>query len=119
MQYPLHIEGVTTHYKALTLPQTLANEVAQGRESILLPIGTSYRGELLLTTHDQIVGGATLVGVTKVKGGFQYAFKNCERFIEFPCKKEGRKVIWDLYYTKDTLMAYPKINLSRWMNFGK
>lgn len=123
MQYDKAYEGITESYKAITLPQPLADELSRGDiDHFVRKRSTSVRGEILIVSSPQgerggmVVGRANLVSVKKVAGGFLYRLENPERMIEFPCQKCGAKSeVWDCYYTKDTLMAYPKINLRSWI----
>lgn len=125
MQYDKNYEGVTDHYKAITLPQPDADRVARGElDHILRKKSTPYRGEILIVSspkgggerNGMMVGRAILKDVKKVEGGYLYRLEEMERIIEFPCQKCGAKSdIWDCYYTKGVVTAYPKINLSRWI----
>ena len=129
MQYDRHYEGLTECYKAITLPQPLADDVAYGRvDHFVRKKSSPYRGKVLIVSSPlpngersgMIVGRATLDSVKRVEGGFLYRLSEMERIIEFPCQKCGAKgEVWDCFYTKNTIMAYPKISLRKWIQFGK
>lgn len=123
MQYDKHYEGLTEAFKAITLPQPLADELATGAvDHFVRPRSTPYRGEILLVSSPKgerggmMVGRAILDSVSKVAGGYLYRLSNPERIIEFPCQKCGAKSeVWDCFYTAGVVQAYPKISLRRWM----
>ena len=127
MQYDKFIQGVTDWYKAITLPQPLADQLAKGEiDHFVRRRGTKVRGEILLVSPPGGERGGMVVGKVNldsvIKCGAQYVYKvsNPERIIEFPCQKpKGKSEIWDCFYTANVLMAYPKINLRQWIQFGK
>ena len=127
MQYEKFIQGVTDWFKAVTLPQPLADEISQGGiNHFVKRKGTKIRGEILIVSKPggerggMVVGRANLDSVTKCGAQYVYKVSNPERMIEFPCQKSGAKgEIWDCFYTANVLMPYPKINLRAWMHFKK
>lgn len=127
MQYDRPIKGVTESFKAITLPQPLADELARGeKDHFVRRRGTSVRGEILLVSAPGGERGGMVVGRVRLdsveKCGAQYVYKvsNPERIIEFPCQKCGAKgEIWDCFYTANTITSYPKINLRRWTHLPK
>ena len=127
MQYDKFIQGVTDWYKAITLQQPLADQLAKGEiDHFVRRRGTKVRGEILLVSAPGGERGGMVVGKVNldsvIKCGAQYVYKvsNPERIIEFPCQKpNGKSEIWDCFYTANVLTAYPKINLRQWIQFGK
>lgn len=129
MQWAEQIDGVTEHYRAITIPQPDADLISRGEKAELLrKRGTDYRGKVLIVSSPtpkgersgMIVGQATLYEVKKTEGGFLYCLDEMERMIEFPCQKCGaRGEVWDCFYTANTLMSYPKINLRKWIGLEK
>ena len=125
MQYARYIKGVTDYYKAITLKQPEADMIAKGeRTEIVRKDYSGYRGEVLIVSSPipkgertgMIVGKAELYEVEVTPGGNVYKFRNASRMIEFPCqKREMKGVVWDCFYTKNTLAEYPKINLRKWI----
>lgn len=127
MQYARYIEGVTAYYKAITISQPTADAIAKGEVTeVSLNKYSAYRGEVLIVSSPKgerggmIVGKAELYEVEILPKGYSYKFRNARRMIEFPCqKKEMRGVVWDCFYTKDTLAEYPKISLRKWIGIGR
>ncbi len=127
MQYARYIEGVTAYYKAITISQPTADAIAKGEVTeVSLDKYSAYRGEVLIVSSPKgerggmIVGKAELYEVEILPKGYAYKFRNARRMIEFPCqKKEMRGVVWDCFYTKDTLTEYPKISLRKWIGIER
>lgn len=127
MQYDRYIEGVTDWFKAVTLPQPLADEIATGKtDHFVRRRGSKVRGKILIVSSPQgerggmVVGVANLDSVTKHGAQYLYRVSNPERAIEFPCQKAGMKgEIWDCFYTANTITTYPKINLREWTQHEK
>lgn len=111
MQYDNSYEG-TEHFMAVTLSG--AKNVAEGEtDHLVRQASTQYRGRLVLVSPVK-EGGCTeafadLVDVKAVAGGYLWKFANVEKMIPFPARKCGmRGEVWDLYYTENTLVAYPQ-----------
>ena len=127
MQYDRHIPGLTEWFKAVTLPQPLADEIARGEiDHFVKRKGSKVRGEILVVSRPggdrggMVVGRVSLDSVTKCGAQYVYKVSNPERIIEFPCQKCGAKgEIWDCFYTANSIMSYPKINLRAWMQLQK
>lgn len=127
MQYERYIQGVTEWFKAITLPQPLADELSRGEtDHFVQRRGTKVRGEILLVSKPggerggMVVGRVNLDSVTKCGAQYVYRVSNPERIIEFPCQKpSGKSGIWDCFYTANTITPYPKINLRAWIQSEK
>lgn len=127
MQYDKYIKGVTDWYKAITLAQPLADQLAKGEiDHFVLRKGSKIRGQLLIVAKPggerggMVVGRVNLDFVTKCGAQYVYKVSEPERIIEFPCQKpSGKSGIWDCFYTANTLMPYPKINLRKWIQSEK
>lgn len=123
MQYDRHIEGITTAYKAIDIPQPLADALARGeQDSFTRGRGSDYRGEVLIVSQPGgerggiIVGRAILTSICKNGRKFTYHLADAERMVEFPCQKcDNKEEVWPCFYTANTLTPYPKINISRWI----
>lgn len=123
MQWDRYIPGKTDWFKAITLPQPLADQVASGEtDHFVRRRSTRIRGQILIVSEPKGERGGMSVGFAKltkvIKSGAQYVYfvEDAERVFEFPCQKCGAKTeIWDCFYTANTITPYPKINLRRWI----
>lgn len=121
MQYDKFIPSVTERFKAITLPQPLADDVAFGKKThVVRKKGTEYRGDIIIVSSPSpkgersgmMVGKGMLADVRGVRGGYLYTFKDVRRLIELPCQKcQMKGEVWDCYYTRDSVMEYPLINM--------
>lgn len=122
MQYDKPYEWTET-FKAISVPQPEADNLILGDINYLIrKRNTTYKGKVLIVSNPgkerggMTIGFAELVSVKKEGKIYKYFFENKEQVIEFPCQKCGAKTeIWECYYTKDTIITYPKINIRRWL----
>lgn len=123
MQWNRYIEAKTDWFKAITLPQPLADQVARGEvDHFVRRRSTRVRGQILIVSEPKGERGGMSIGFAKltkvIKSGAQYVYfvEEAERVFEFPCQKCGAKSeIWDCFYTANTITPYPKINLRKWI----
>lgn len=124
-------------FKALTVAQPYADKIISGEKRIELRVGnTRRRGDLMICSSNKKVPGhqngvvcglvelyavkrkedlteeeLKYIGVSKdnpyyKKAKYAWMLRNPRKFIEFPVK--GQLGIWNLVYTKDVLLEYPK-----------
>lgn len=126
MQYDSATEFTET-FKAMSFSQPLADKIAESEKyGILVPVATSYRGEILIVSSPSktkersgmAICKVTLSSCKNVKGkGFLWEFINPRKVIEMPCQKAGMKGrIWDCHYTKGQIQEYPEVSLRGVMN---
>lgn len=118
----------TVTYKAVSLPQPDADNIAFGKaDHLLLKYSTKYRGELLIVAKPSkkversgmTVGKAELVECKKVEGGYLWKFSNARRVIEMPCQKSTmRGNVWDCHYTDGEIIEYP-LGVRQFLNMPK
>lgn len=128
MQYDKQYGGVAA-YKAITLSVEDADNIAtKHTDHLLRKVSSPYRGEVLLVTKPHpsgersgmIVGRAIISDIKRVEGGFLWKFTDAHRMVEFPAQKCGMKgEVWDCFYTANTLVDYPEVNLRPFLSIFK